>query len=118
MPAQQVKIVASFEVLDFQAFETFANAAAAYCKQNEPDTLVYDWYIDLQHRQGRLIEVYADTEAFRQHVTGGVFTDIAPKYRKAIRWLSMEAFGNMPEEFAPVMEAVPSTHWPQPIASV
>ena len=118
MSARQVKIIARFEVLDYSAFATFVTAAAAYCKQHEPNTLVYDWHVDEEHRNGTLLEVYADSEAFRQHVLGRVFTDIAPKYRKAIKWISMELFGDMPEEFAPVMKVVPYTHWPQPVAVV
>jgi len=111
VPAQQVKIVATFTINDYEKFVVIASEMVEHCKQHEPDTLVYDWYVDADKKEGRLLELYTDTEAFRQHVTGKIFTDIVPKMGNAIAWQSLEAFGELPSEFDPVMKMFPSKHW-------
>ena len=118
MSASQVKIVATFSVNAFEAFTAIANEMTAYCKANEPDTLIYDWYVDVYKKEGRLLEVYRDTAAFRQHVTGKIFTEMAPRMMKAITWQSLEAYGDLPNEFDRVMKAFPSVHWAKSIAAL
>ncbi len=118
MSESQVKIIATFSINDYDSFVILSKETVDYCKQNEPDTVVYDWYVNSSKTEGRLVEAYANTEAFRRHVTGKIFTDIAPKMMKAIQWQSLEAYGELPSEFDHVMKAFPSVHWSTAIAAV
>ena len=118
MSKEQVKIVANFAIRDHELFVTIAGKMVDHCKQHEPGTLVYDWYVDADKQQGRLIELYTDIDAFRQHVSGKIFTELAPLMRSAIEWQSLEAFGELPGEFAPVMKAFQSTHWSNVVAAL
>ena len=118
MSRSQIKIIVNFEIINYSEFVSIAKESIHYCRKYEPNTLVYDWYVDQENKYGRLIEVYSDVEAFRAHVTGRIFSDIGPKYKGVVHWLSLQAFGELPHEFDHILKAVPSVLWPEPLLAL
>lgn len=113
-----VRLVVSFQVNDFDKFSSVSDACTEYVLGSEPGTLVYDWYVDADRINGRLIEVYESQDAFKQHLLGPVFKKIAPGFGESITWLSIESFGPLPNEFHKILGGLASTNWPQPISGL
>jgi quinol monooxygenase YgiN len=106
-----------FEVLDMDRFRDMAQAMVAVSR-DEPGTVVYDWYIDEDAKTGTLYEAYASADALREHGSGAVFTELAPRYADAVRVTKVDAFGAA--DGLPRRDALgaPTTWWGAPIAAV
>ena len=51
-----------------EGFKTFINHMIEVTDINEPDTLVYEWYINEDGSECHLIENFKDSEAFMAHL--------------------------------------------------
>jgi quinol monooxygenase YgiN len=112
-----VRFVIRFDVLDPNRFREMAAAMVAV-SLSEPGTVVYDWYLDEEARQGALYEAYASAEALATHGKGAVFTDLAPRYADALRVISVDAFGSAAEIPRRDVLGAPTTWWGAPVAAV
>jgi quinol monooxygenase YgiN len=112
-----VRFVIRFELLDAARFREMAQAMVAVAL-DEPGTLVYDWYLDEQAKQGTLYEAYASPEALRAHGNGAVFSELAPRYLDALRVLSVDVFGAAADLPRTDVLGAPTTWWGAPIAAV
>jgi quinol monooxygenase YgiN len=112
-----VRFVIRFELLDAARFREMAQAMVAVAL-DEPGTLVYDWYLDEQAKQGTLYEAYASPEALRAHGKGAVFSELAPRYLDALRVLSGDVFGAAADLPRTDVLGAPTTWWGAPIAAV
>jgi quinol monooxygenase YgiN len=112
-----VRFVIRFELLDAARFREMAQAMVAVAL-DEPGTLVYDWYLDEQAKQGTLYEAYASPEALRAHGEGAVFSELAPRYLDALRVLSVDVFGAAADLPRTDVLGAPTTWWGAPIAAV
>ncbi len=112
-----VRFVIRFEVLDPARYREMATAMVDVSR-NEPGTVVYDWYLDESTMTGSLYEAYASAAALREHGSGAVFTELAPRYADAVRVVSVDAYGTA--EGMPRREVLgaPTTWWGAPIAAV
>jgi quinol monooxygenase YgiN len=114
---EYVRFVIRFEVLDVERFREMATAMVAVSR-DEPGTVVYDWYLDEAAALGTLYEAYASPEALKEHGSGPVFSELAPRYADCVRVAGVDAFGaaaGMPRR--DVLGA-PTTWWGAPIAAV
>jgi quinol monooxygenase YgiN len=87
-------------------------------RENEPETLAYEWYVSSDGTRGRLFEQYASAEAFRQHLLGRVFTELGHALTPAIRWKSIESFGPLPREFQQILGRMSPENWSEPAVSI
>ena len=112
-----VRFVIRFEVLDVARFREMADAMVAVSR-DEPGTVVYDWYLDEQTKQGTLYEAYASHDALQAHSSGAVFTELAPRYLDALRVVSVNVFGAAADLPRRDVLGAPTTWWGAPIAAV
>lgn len=115
MSNQEVRLVVTFRINEYDRFMKVAEECSRYVSSNEPGTLAYDWYVADDKANGKLFEAYKNPKAFREHLLGPVFKEIGPKFQKSITWLSIESFGPLPDEFHRILGAVPYTNWPVPV---
>src|SRR6187551_969346 len=111
--SQSVELVVQFEIIDLDVFLIAAQRCAEYVRDNEPETLAYEWYLNDEGTQGRLFEQYASSEAFRQHLGGRVFTELGHALSPAIRWKAIESFGPVPAEFHQILGRMRPENWPR-----
>ena len=114
MAKQEVRLVVSYKINDLKLFETVAAECCEFVSRHEEGTLAYDWYVAEDKASGKLFEVYRDKDAFETHLLGPVFTEIGPKFKNAITWLSIDSFGPLPEVFYDTLGALPNRNWPTP----
>jgi quinol monooxygenase YgiN len=112
-----VRFVILFEILDVDRFHEMASAMVAVSR-DEPGTVVYDWYVDVDAKRGTLYEGYASADALRAHGSGAVFTELAPRYADALRVTSVDAFGAADGLPRRDVLGAPTTWWGSPIAAV
>lgn len=112
-----VRFVIRFEVLDLSLFREMATAMVAVSR-DEPGTVVYDWYLDDAAGEGTLYEAYASPDALQAHSNGTVFTELAPRYAKCVRVISVHAFGAAEGLARHDVLGAPTTWWGAPIAAV
>lgn len=112
-----MRFVIRFDIVDLDRFREMANAMVAVSR-NEPGTVVYDWYLDEQAKNGTLYEAYASSEALEAHGRGAVFTELAPKYGDAVRVVSVDAYGEAAGLPRGDVLGAPTTWWGAPIAAV
>lgn len=113
-----VELIVQFEILDKDLFIQAAQHCAEYVRENEPETLAYEWYLSADGTRGRLFEQYASEAALRQHLLGRVFTELGHALEPAVRWLSIESFGPLPTEFYSLLGQLNSGNWELPVVSI
>ena len=77
----------------FDAFEDVARAMTRDT-QEEPGTLVYDWYLSRDNHRARLLEEYADGDAVVAHLEGEVVTKLVPKLLQSAQLTRFEVYGD------------------------
>ena len=58
----------SIKVGRLEEFKAFVNAMIEVTDVNEPNTLVYEWYINEDCSECHLLETFKDSEAFMTHL--------------------------------------------------
>lgn len=112
-----VRFVIRFEVLDADRFREMATTMVGVSR-DEPGTVVYDWYFDEPAMTGTLYEAYASAAALGAHVSGAVFTELAPRYADAVRVVAVDAYGNADGLSRGDLLGAPTSWWGAPIAAV
>ena len=51
-----------------EAFKAFANTMIEITNVNEPNTLVYEWFINEDDSECHLLETFRDSDAFMAHL--------------------------------------------------
>ncbi|MFA0812721.1 putative quinol monooxygenase [Microbulbifer epialgicus] len=114
MNKMEVKLVVSFTINDYEKFQEVAEECSEYVADNEPGTLVYEWYVDRERAKGKLFETYENMEALEAHMLGAVFQRIGLKFKKSITWNTIESFGHLPEIFYEILDGLPIVNWAEP----
>jgi quinol monooxygenase YgiN len=114
MKNKNIRLVLSFEVNDFELFRGIAKECSQYAASSEAGTLAYDWYVSDDKLTGKLFEIYESAAALEAHLLGPIFTQIAPKFKKSIRFVSVDSFGVLPDIFHKLFGALPNSNWPMP----
>jgi len=76
-----------------EAFERVAQSMIAGTKK-EPGALGYDWCLNADRTQCRLVETYVDANAVSAHLTGPVVTDLVPKLLQTCSLTGFEVYGD------------------------
>ncbi len=71
--------------------------------QNEPGALAYEFYVDANQKQGRLIEVYSDSDAALAHCQGRVVQELVPKLLGVSTLTGFSVYGDLNSETADVL---------------
>jgi quinol monooxygenase YgiN len=68
--------------------------------QSEPGALGYEFYLDTDGRQCRLIEVYSDSDAALTHCKGPVVQQLVPKLLGVSSLIGFRVYGDLSDEAA------------------
>jgi quinol monooxygenase YgiN len=71
--------------------------------QTEPGALGYEFYLDADRRQGRLIEIYSDSDAALAHCKGRVVQELVPKLLSVSSLAGFSVYGDLSAEAADVL---------------
>jgi quinol monooxygenase YgiN len=71
--------------------------------QKEPGALGYEFYLDADERQCRLIEVYSDSDAALTHCKGHVVQELVPKLLSVSTLAGFSVYGDLTAETADVL---------------
>ncbi len=110
------RMIVEIEVIDVDQFRVIAEEASQICRE-EPGTLIYEWFIDEGGHTARLHEAYESFEALDAHGEGRVFTELAPRFFEAARFVHIHFYGEMPPERARHAPLAPRTIWGSPFAA-
>ena len=68
--AEPITLIVESTVTDGKYDDLIALIAevSAHCAATEPDQLRYDWYVDADRSEVRVVETYADSDAVRFHL--------------------------------------------------
>ena len=111
-----IRCVLQIQVHDVPAFIEVAARCAEY-SSTEPGTLYYDWFLDEETGQARLVEGYDSFESIVAHATGPVFTEIGPQLLEICTFVHMDAYGDT-DRLASGPQLWPSTYWGNAIAGL
>lgn len=111
-----VRCVLQMQVHDIATFKEVAAACAAI-SATEPGTLYYDWFLNEETGEARLIEGYDSFESVVAHATGPVFTEVGTRLLEACTFVHMDAFGDT-DKMANGPQFWPSTYWGPAIAGL
>lgn len=107
----KIRVVAHFEINPGgrSEFERLAKEAAGYADENEPETLVYDWYVADDGETARIYEVYESSEALLAHLGGKIGTEILPPIMKAAPMTRVDLFGPASDQLVAAAGNFPAT---------
>jgi quinol monooxygenase YgiN len=111
-----IRCVLQMQVHDIAAVKEVAARCAAY-SSTEPGTLYYDWFLDEEAGEARLVEGYSSYESIVAHATGPVFTEIGPELMTACTIVHMDAYGDT-AKMASGPQFWPSTYWGNAVAGL
>ena len=118
MGKEEVVLVVSYKINDFELFQAIAAECAHYVSSHEEGTLAYDWYVADDKANGKLYEAYQSPDALEAHLLGAVFKIIGPKFKQSITWVSIESFGPLPNVYDNILGALPNINWASPAIGV
>jgi quinol monooxygenase YgiN len=108
--------VAEFEITDPDKFVEIVAEMVAL-SQTEPGTLVYDWYINADRTAARLHEAYDSVDSIMAHVSGPVFTELAPKTFGVCTMTKVQSFGDA-GDLAEKLSFLPIETWGAPFNAI
>jgi len=111
-----IRCVLQMQVHDVTSFKKVAARCAEYSSA-EPGTLYYDWFLDEESGEARLVEGYDSYESIVAHATGPVFTEIGPELLTACTIIHMDAYGDT-ARMASGPQFWPSTYWGAAVAGL
>lgn len=111
-----IRCVMQFRVHDTAGFIEAATRCAEY-SSTEPGTLYYDWFLDADSGEGRLVEGYDSFESIVAHAAGPVFTEFGPQLLAACTIVHMDAYGDT-DRMASGPQFWSSTYWGTAIAGL
>ena len=83
-------------------FQTIADEMVAGT-QTEPGALAYEFYLDADRRQCRLIEIYSDSDAALAHCKGRVVQQLVPKLLGVSALAGFAVYGELSAETAEIL---------------
>jgi len=113
-PSPAIRFVVQIQVHDLERFQACV-ARAVEVSRSEPGTLHYDWFLDEERGEARLVEAYDSVDAVLAHARGPVFTEIGPDMLQTCTFVAMDAYGDT----GPLSDGAqfwPSTYWGTPFA--
>ncbi len=114
---EEFRFVIDIDVIDIDLFVSIATAMVEI-SNDEPGTLLYDWYLDRDASKAKLYEAYDSIESLIAHMKGRVFSELGPKMRDAATFTHIDAFGDFPEVMKAGRVMAPTTWWGVPFAGV
>ena len=81
---------------EFQAIAADMSAGT----QTEPGALAYEFYLDAERRQCRLIEIYSGSDAALAHCKGRVVQQLVPKLLGVSSLVGFSVYGDLSAEAA------------------
>ena len=111
-----IRCVLQMQVHDIPLFKEVAAECSAI-SDTEPGTLYYDWFLNEETGEARLIEGYESYAAIVAHATGPVFTDVGVRMMEACTFVNLDAFGET-ERMAKGPDFWPSTYWGPRVAGL
>ena len=115
-PSPAIRFVVTISVNDIPRFRELAGRCTELSSA-EPGTLHYDWFLNEESGDARLVEAYESVEAVIAHARGPVFTDVGPSLLETCTFVSMEAFGDT-GVLAEGPQFWPSTYWGTPFTAL
>lgn len=89
-----IRIVIEIDVNDRDRFKTLVEKAVEIVRQDEPETVIYDFYLDEEARTARLYEAYTSVSALVKHTEGRVFTELGAEFLEVCRFAQIDVFGD------------------------
>ena len=77
--------------------------------RQEPGCTAYDWYMDKERRQCRLLEQYCDGAAVLAHLRGRVVQELVQKLMECCTITNFEVYGDPGEEATTILQSIPAT---------
>ena len=77
--------------------------------RQEPGCTAYDWYMDKERRQCRLLETYCDGAAVLAHLRGRVVQELVQKLMECCTITNFEVYGDPGEEATTILQSIPAT---------
>jgi quinol monooxygenase YgiN len=114
---EAIRFVIDIEVTDTERFRALTEEAVAITRE-EDGVPVYDWYLDEEGGRARLYEAYESLDALEAHVAGPVFSEVGPRLLETCRFVTVEAYGDVPEAMRAGPTLAPTTWWGGPVAAV
>lgn len=120
MSNDQIRVVAHFDIQPGQRaeFERLVNEAATYADENEPETLIYDWYIADDDSTARVYELYESSDALLAHLGGKIGTEILPPIMGVAPMTSVEIYGKASDQLAAAAQNFPAILFGERLAGV
>lgn len=87
------------------AFQAIAEEMVSVT-QEEPGALGYEFYLDADQVQCRLIEVYADSDAVVAHIKGRAVQELVPKLLEVSALTGFSVYGALSTEAADMLTQV------------
>jgi len=116
LPSPAIRFLVTIQVHDIAGFKDTV-ARCVEISRDEPGTLHYDWFLNEETGEARLVEAYASVAAVLAHAQGPVFTDVGPKMLETCTFVSMDAFGDT-GKLGDGPQFWPSTYWGTPFAEL
>ena len=104
MTRRGVYFIVDFAIADgkFDEFQSMAGEMVAGT-QSEEGALAYEFYLNADRRQCRLIEVYADSDAALLHTKGRVVQELVPKLLNVSSLTGFSVYGDLTAECAEML---------------
>ena len=108
-PSPAIRFILTMQVHDIPGFKDAVTKAVAISR-SEPGTLHYDWFLNEETGDARLVEAYDSVSAVIAHSQGAVFTEVGPEMMATCTFASMDAFGDT-GKLGEAAQFWPSTYW-------
>ena len=86
----------------FEEFQAIAEDMSAGT-QTEPGALAYEFYLDVDRQQCRLIEIYSDSDAALAHCKGRVVQQLVPNLLGVSSLAGFSVYGDLSPEAAGIL---------------
>ena len=87
------------------AFQTIAEKMVEGTQQ-EPEALAYEFYLNSDQTQCRLIEIYSDSDAALTHCKGRVVQDLVPQLLEVSSLTGFSVYGDLGSEVAQILTQI------------
>ncbi len=116
VPDATVRFVLDVVVHDITRFRELVASCVAV-SNDEPGTLLYNWYLNEAAKTARLVEAYDSVDSVIAHTKGPVFTEFGPDLLTACTITKMDAYGDL-GRLADGPEFWPTVQWGAPFAAI
>jgi len=107
----QIKATATFKIKEgnLEAFKQVIPTIIETVRENDPGTLIYEWYLDEELMECVVLEIYANSEAVLAHA-GNVGGHLQKLLELAD--FSLELYGNPSKELLDAIQGMNVTVYP------